>query len=262
MIKHRTYLLFALFCLLLLGNVSSGTAQDKHGEKAIQKNVLEQGDAAQTNAHYQITIFKQQGQTLKRLFFAFGFNNVVGSNLSPGDSYKFLGSRFFEIGGEFSTALTPTGFYRLNYGLAFQFNGLKPKDNRFFKKNGSKTRLVKFPSSLEKSKFRRDHLVLPVHFEFGPADLDYQARSWRVGVGGYSGLRIGIRQKLRYKEDGKTRREKSAQRLNTPDFIYGLSAYLGYGKTALYVKYDLNPIFKHNPVAEHNISLGLRITLY
>ena len=33
---------------------------------------------------------------------------------------------------------------------------------------------------------------------------------------------------------------------NVNNFIYGLSAYIGYKETSLYVKYDLNPIFENN----------------
>ena len=229
--------------------------------QTIEKRIQEE-ERTYVNAKSQLLIFEQNSRTLKRLFVAFGFNNVVGKHKSFGNPYKFVGSRFFEIGGELSTTLSKPGFYRLNYGMSFQFNGLKPKDNQYFVQDGSSTRLEEFPEHLKKSKLRMDNVVIPVHFEFGPTDTDFQARSWRIGLGGFAGMRLGTRQILKYKEDGHRRKEKSAQRLNTNDFIYGLSAYVGNGKTALYAKYDLNPVFKHNSVDEHNLSMGLRITLY
>ena len=45
---------------------------------------------------------------------------------------------------------------------------------------------------------------------------------------------------------------------NSTDFIYGLSAYIGYESTSLYLKYDLNPLFKNNAVKQNNVSLALR----
>jgi hypothetical protein len=43
--------------------------------------------------------------------------------------------------------------------------------------------------------------------------------------------------------------------------VYGLNGYIGWGWTALYVKYELNPIFKNNPIDQHNISMGLRFDM-
>lgn len=45
---------------------------------------------------------------------------------------------------------------------------------------------------------------------------------------------------------------------NVNNFIYGLSSYVGYKEISLYLKYDLNPIFKNNAIDENNISLGIR----
>ena len=45
---------------------------------------------------------------------------------------------------------------------------------------------------------------------------------------------------------------------NANDFIYGVSTYLGYKETSLYLKYDLNPLFENNEVDQNNISLGVR----
>ena len=56
-------------------------------------------------------------------------------------------------------------------------------------------------------------------------------------------------------------REKVKGDFNTSNFIYGLSTYIGYKETSLYLKYDLNPLFKDNAVKQNNVSLGLRFDL-
>ena len=111
-----------------------------------------------------------------------------------------------------------------------------------------------------------DNLVFPVHFEFGPSTKVESKRSvWfsthnklKVGLGGYAGFNLGERQKLRYEEDGENVKKKLKGDHNTNDFIYGLSGYLGWGAAALYVKYDLNPIFDDPNPKLHNVSVGLR----
>ncbi len=40
--------------------------------------------------------------------------------------------------------------------------------------------------------------------------------------------------------------------------MYGLSSYIAFDDVALYVKYDLSPIFNDQAIDQNNISLGLR----
>ena len=114
-----------------------------------------------------------------------------------------------------------------------------------------------------------DNLVVPLYFEFGPSNK-YERESgttfssykkFKVGLGGFAGFNIGERQKLKYKEDGDRVKEKLKGEYNTNDLIYGLSGYVGWGGTSLYVKYDLNPIFEEPNIEMNNISLGLRFDL-
>ncbi|HSJ11502.1 MAG TPA: hypothetical protein VK916_02385, partial [Gillisia sp.] len=177
------------------------------------------------------------------------------------------GSRFFEIGMAWRTRVFEnSNWLRLRYGVSFQFNGLKPTDNRIFIEDGENIYLQEYPIELDKSKFRMDNLVVPVHFEFGPSRrVDTDSKTWfstanklKIGLGGFAGFNIGERQKLKYEENGEKVKRKLKGDHNTNDLIYGLSGYLGWGGTALYVKYDLNPIFKSPNPELHNISVGLR----
>ena len=86
-------------------------------------------------------------------------------------------------------------------------------------------------------------------------------QSFRFGIGGYLGLRVKSKQKLEYNIDGNDVYEKALGSFNVNDFIYGVSTYIGYKSTSLYLKYDLNPIFKDNVVKQNNISLGIRLDL-
>lgn len=214
---------------------------------------------------------RRSNRTTKNLVLAAGFNNAVENGQSLNDAdFKLAGSRFFEIGVDWRTRVFEnSNWLRVRYGVSFQFNGLKPTDNRYFVEDGDMTTLVEYPLELDKSKFRMDNLVVPFHFEFGPSKkVDYDHGSWfsthnklKIGLGGYAGFNIGERQKLKYSEDGEKVKRKLKGDYNTNDLIYGLSGYLGWGSSALYVKYDLNPIFKEPNTEINNISVGLRFDI-
>ena len=215
---------------------------------------------------------KYDRRTYSDFIMAVGLNNVITEGQSLNDSpYKIGGSRFFEMGWQWRTRVFKnSNFLRFNYGFSFQFNGLKAKDNQYLVSlESGQSELQEFDYELDKSKFRMDNLVFPMHFEFGPSKLKttdktmrYSLKNqFRVGLGGYGGFNIGTRQKLKYEIDGDNVKDKLKRSYNTNDLIYGLSAYAGVDGVLLYVKYDLNPIFKNAAVDQRNVSLGLRFDL-
>ena len=211
-------------------------------------------------------------RTYSDFVLAVGLNNAIIDGQSLNDSpYKVGGSRFFEMGWQWRTRVFEnSNFLRFNYGFSFQFNGLKPKGNQYFValENGQ-TELQEFDFDLDKSKLRMDNLVFPVHLEFGPSKLKkteetmrYSLRNqFRIGVGGYAGFNMSTRQKLKYDRNGDNVKDKLKRGYNTNDLIYGLSAYAGVDGVLLYIKYDLNPIFKDALIDQRNVSLGLRFDL-
>ncbi|MFT5942864.1 MAG: hypothetical protein ACI9AV_001530 [Sediminicola sp.] len=210
-------------------------------------------------------------RTYSDFVMAVGLNNALTDGQGLEDTpYKIGGSRFFELGWAWRTRIFEnSNFVRLHYGFSFQFNGLKPNDNSYFETNGDQTNLEVFPYDLKKAKLRMDNLVFPIHLEFGPSKINKTEntirysldKQFRIGVGAYGGVNMGTRQKLKYEIEGDDVKDKLKRGYNTTNFIYGLSAYTGFGGTLLYLKYDLNPIFKNAEVEQHNISLGLRFDL-
>lgn len=211
-------------------------------------------------------------RTTNKLLFSIGFNNAIGDGQDLSNTpYELGGSGFLELGWIWETRLAKnSNFARLNYGLAFQWNKLNVKDDLYFVQNDDETILEEFPVGLRKSQLRVTNLVVPVHFEFGPSRLKeyknriryFTDRKFKVGIGGYAGVRLATQRKLRYKEDGDFVKEKSRRNFNASNFVYGLSGYVGIGQIALYAKYDLNPLFKDQAIDQHNVSLGLRFDLH
>lgn len=210
-------------------------------------------------------------RTTSDLVLAFGLNNAIIEGESLEDSpYKIGGSRFFEIGWAWKTRVFKnSNWLRIKYGLSFQLNGLKVKDNHYFVEDGNQTYLETFDHDLKKAKLTVTNLVLPFHFEFGPSKkidkgdyFRYSTRNrFKMGVGGYAGFNIGTRQKLKYKIDGEKVKDKIKRDYNTTNLVYGVSAYVAFDDIAVYAKYDLSPIFKDQAVDQNNISLGLRFDM-
>lgn len=214
---------------------------------------------------------KYDRRTTSDIVFAFGFNNAIIEGQGLDDSpYKIGGSGFMELGYAWKTRIFDnTNFWRLKYGFSFQWNKLDIKDNQYFVNTDGNVSLEEFPLDLNKAKFRTTNLVFPVHLEFGPSKkiekedyFRYSTRNkFKIGLGGYAGLNIGSMQKLKYKEDGNRIKDKQRGGFEVNEFVYGLSGYLAWGDTALYVKYDLNPLFKDQAFDQNNISVGLRFDM-
>ncbi len=210
-------------------------------------------------------------RTTSRLVVAVGFNNLITEGESFNDTeIKIGGSRFFELGWAWKTRVfKDSNWLRIKYGFSFTWDGLKPDDNQFYVDTGEETVLQVHPQSLDKAKLRVDKLIFPVHFEFGPSKKkDYSnyfrystRRQFKYGIGGFVGFKLSSRQKLKYSVDGSNKKEKIKASYNTNSVVYGLSSYIGWGWAALYAKYEINPIFKNNPIDQHNISMGLRFDM-
>ena len=214
---------------------------------------------------------KYDRRTTSDIVFGIGFNNALIDGQSLDDSpYKLAGSGFVELGYAWKTRIfDESNFWRLKYGFSFQWNKLDIKDNKYLVNTDGVVSIEEFPTNLNKAKFRTTNLVFPVHLEFGPSKkiertnyFRYSTRNQlKIGLGGYAGFNLGSMQKLKYKENGNKIKNKERGSLNTSEFVYGLSGYLALGDVALYVKYDLNPIFKNQTVDQNNISVGFRFDM-
>lgn len=213
---------------------------------------------------------RRSKRTTSQFVFAFGLNNVItdGENLEDSD-YRVWGSHFYEWGLTYNSRIFKNNnLLHAKYGLSLMYNNLRPTDNRYFVKNGDQTDLVTSTIKLDDSRFRNVYLTAPVHleFDFTPKKLSKDGtktyfrthESIRLGIGGYGGVRVKSKQILKYEADDIEVKEKQKGDFNVSDFTYGLSAYLGYGQTSLYVKYDINPMFKNNNIDQNNVSLGIR----
>jgi hypothetical protein len=209
-------------------------------------------------------------RTTSQFVFALGLNNLItqGENLENSD-YRVWGSHFYEWGLTYNTRILKNhNLLHAKYGFSVMYNNLRPTDNRLFVKKGNQTELQTASVILNESRFRNVQLVFPVHleFDFSPKKISKDGtktnfrthESVRLGIGGYGGFNIKSKQITRFERNGNNVRDKQKGDFNASNFVYGLSTYIGYKQTSLYLKYDINPLFKNNVVDQNNISLGLR----
>lgn len=252
------------------GKVSSGNESQQFGIFWKSNRVQSEDEKQKQDSIYTT---RSDRRTTSQLVLATGFNNTVNDGdlgtLNDSD-FKFNKSQFYEWGITFNSRLAKnSNLLHAKYGLSLMYNNLRATDNRSFVVNGDQTYLVENPINLKESRLRNVYLVLPLHLEFDftkkkiDGDKVYfrSHESFRFGIGGYAGAHLKSKQILRYEVDDRKVKERTKGDFNANNFIYGLSAYVGYGQVSLYAKYDLSPVFKDNTVDQNNVSLGLRFDL-
>ncbi len=209
-------------------------------------------------------------RTTSQFVFAAGVNNLVTNGAIANSDYRYWGSHFYEWGVTWNTRLLKNNnLLHLKYGMSLMYNNLRPTDNRYFVVNGDQTNLEVSSIHLDDSRFRNVYIAVPLHLEFDftkVKDKDGKKifkthESVRFGIGGYAGVRVKSKQILEFNEGSRDVTQKTKGNFNANDFIYGVSTYIGYKSTSLYLKYDLNPLFKDNAIKQNNISLGIRFDL-
>lgn len=186
--------------------------------------------------------------------FHIGLNNWIRQSQVPGytaDDYALrpLGSRYFAISLSQNPTLARSRGTKLSlrYALQLAWNNFMFDDdlivrrgatNVVFDRNvgGSAT------ENLKKSKLTVASLELPV----APRITFYNAsgrKAFHLGVGGFVGYRVGSYTKVKYVTNN---RDHNHDRFYLNDFQYGLLADIGILRTNLFVKYNLNPVFRTN----------------
>ncbi|WBA43112.1 porin family protein [Hymenobacter canadensis] len=178
-------------------------------------------------------------------------------NLRPG------GSRYVSLNWHYLQRLggTRSPLYLLT-GPEVAFNNyMLEGNNRFRSLNGS-TFVVPEPElNIEKSKLATTSVNLPLMALLNFRDANYKS-TFRIGAGGFVGYRLGSRTKLKYEQDGRTRKDKDRGSYNLEDLQYGLQGTIGLRSITLFAKYNLNELFQDQPTSfqAQTLSFGISLT--
>ncbi|MDR6302088.1 hypothetical protein [Mesonia maritima] len=195
-------------------------------------------------------------------YVGLGINSVLNQ---AQDVYKDIGL-YGVFGIRFTTIFSrKSPEFRLNYGLAAEFYSLSLKEDYVFADESNQSTVIESPINLEYSRFTMSTLILPVHIEYGKAKIDYSGNrakydfstDWNYGIGGFVGTKLTSSQSFKYEDEGEDVTKSVQRPYNTDNFLYGLSAYAGYGPFKLNVRYNLNSIFKNSNANGNVLSVGV-----
>ena len=212
---------------------------------------------------------KSENRTTSQTVMVLGFNNLVTNNMVANSQFGYGRSGFWEWGVTLNTRLSnKSNLLHLKYGAGFVYNQLHATNNRVFADINNQTILVDagVETKANRTYFKNVYFVVPMHLEFDFSKTKmvddkkvFKSHTGaRFGIGGFVGVNTNSKQFIEYEQNGYKIKELQKGDFNVNDFTYGVSTYIGYRATSLYLKYDLNPIFKNNPVNQNNISLGIR----
>lgn len=104
-------------------------------------------------------------------------------------------------------------------------------------------RMVPGRAGLKKSQLITNYFdgVLELRFSTNPSD---PARSFKASLGFKAGLLFDSFTKVKYKEDGETKKLKNKQDWNLNPWRYGVTLRVGAGNFNVFGYYSLTPIFK------------------
>lgn len=206
-------------------------------------------DSARNRRDYSRSSVRRGVNSWKRsIDFQVGLNTWIRPNdvatgvNGPLPDLRPLGSRYFAVA--FSQRPTLLNGRRtklsLYYAAEASWNNFMFEEDILVQKGPATVQFVSAAEPLKKTKLTTFALQLPVvpRLSFHNAS---GRRVFHIGVGGFIGYRLDSYTKIKRQDDGKSR-EHGNFYLN--DLRYGLVGHLGFVKTNLFVKYDLNPVFQ------------------
>ncbi len=204
--------------------------------------------------------------TLTGLNVEFGFNNYLddGEFPSSSDLYKVkpVGSHFWAI--NWNNVSKVTGPIYLDWGAGINWYNFKYENpaTRLDSQGGQLTFIEDLTvDSAIKSKLKVTYLnftAVPM-FDFAKGkrkvrmyEVDdvrvafSRKRGFRIGLGGYFGMRLSNKAKYVYKNDGDRKKDKDKGQFYVNDFRYGARLQMGINSFDFFVNYDLNELFEDN----------------
>ncbi|WP_400190866.1 outer membrane beta-barrel protein [Hymenobacter sp. B81] len=169
-----------------------------------------------------------------------------------------FGSRYVSLNWHFWARTGKNSPLYFHLGPEVAFNNYMLEGNRRFVQGDNRLEIVRDTErSYEKSKLATTSLNLPVGATLKFRDSRGK-ETLRLGAGGFVGYRVASHTKLKYDQDGSTRKDKDRGSYHLEDFQYGLTGTFGIRGFDLFAKYHLNDLFKDNrgPQAQ-TLSFGI-----
>jgi len=177
----------------------------------------------------------------------FGFNRALSAPVDF-DLY-FWGSRTVNIYYQYEFRLFKSPF-SLVPGIGLSLERYRFKQNYAVGyTNDTHTEVAMIPPAdlptpnIKKSMLITNYVEMPVEFRYtlNPED---PSRSFKLSVGGRIGWLYDSFNKIKYSEDGETKKLKDKQNYHLNPLRYGLVGRIGFGGMSFFCDYNLSPLFK------------------
>jgi hypothetical protein len=144
-------------------------------------------------------------------------------------------------------------------GIGLSLERFKFKNNATLGYDDQDSLKLFIPSETGMTGIRKSHLVanyfdipLELRFSTNPEDA---ARGFKLAVGGRVGFLYDSFSKLKYKDDGETKKIKDKQNWNLNSLRYGIYGKIGFGNFYFFGYYNLSPLFEEGKgLAEQNVN--------
>jgi hypothetical protein len=196
--------------------------------------------------------------------FDLGMNNYLSNGRFPDEddalyTVRPFGSWYVGLNSIRKTNVTGPLFFE--WGLGINWYNFKFQDSRArFLKQDNRVLFFEDVAAIDpiRSKLTTSYINLTfvplLDFSYNRNNFrdfsqdNYQSKSFRIGLGGYAGYRVGGKSKYVFTEEGSGSKRKIKERDNfyLSNWRYGLRFQIGYRGLDLYANYDLNELFLPN----------------
>lgn len=194
----------------------------------------------------KVSFFNINGEDEDVFQIDLGFNNYLEKGELPSDKGAAYGLLPFNsnivnlrLQTMFAGEKNKTRF-SASAGLEFSWHNYKYDQNVIIGKDSAAVRFDPFPSGQKKIKSKLTIAWLNV-----PLMLHYHAKksSFHMAFGGFAGYRLGSHNKIKFSEDGVTKKEKEYTNFYLNSLQYGLRFQIGFYDVDFFASYNLNKLF-------------------
>ncbi|MBL7857777.1 MAG: hypothetical protein JNM57_08815 [Cyclobacteriaceae bacterium] len=205
----------------------------------------------------------------------FGFNQPIGGTPDNFD-LAFIGTKTFNVYYQYDFRIAKSNFsFTPGLGLSlerFKFKNFYILD---YATGSQDQRLAMFSPvdagypGIKKSQFIMNYLDVPIEIKYS-SKPDDPNRSFKASLGFRAGVLYDSFTKVKYKENGETKKIKDKQNYNLTQFRYGVYAKIGFGNVHLFGYYNITPVFEagkgfyENNVAQdfNTITFGISLSSF
>ncbi|EMR04124.1 hypothetical protein [Cesiribacter andamanensis] len=217
---------------------------------------------------------KDFSRTRSSLLFDLGMNNYLQDGAFPQENdaqyaVRPWGSWYVGVNKAFTTQLV--GPLALQWGGGLSWYNFKFEDpsTRMAKQDGQIVFTQEQRSEIHSDKSKLTASFVNVHavpmLDFGyrrkvvqnedgtkTVQRWHQNSSFRIGLGGYAGYRLGSYTKIKFEENNDTKKDRNRSDYYLNNWRYGARLQVGIKGVDLFAQYDLNDLFSGNRAPQLN----------